>query len=236
MSWNRFAYVYNNPINNVDPSGHIPVVLGAAYTVVDTAWDAVDLYSDVRDCLGDSDSMACAMLPIDALAVVALFAEGPSNNVARRAAKAADAGDAAGDVGRRVEDTKKVWASDPVEWTATRPKGTQQTYEVYQRSDIDWDLVRTDGPSNFVGKTNAEAKLAGLPPQLEDGSFVTLHHLGQDSRGPIVEASTRYHGVGKYGQDALHSLYGRSKPHPLYPIDRKMFAIDQREYFKWRNW
>jgi len=54
----------------------------------------VDLYNDARDCLGDSDSMACAMLPIDALAVVALFAEGPSNNVARRAAKAADVGDA----------------------------------------------------------------------------------------------------------------------------------------------
>jgi len=95
IAWNRFAYVYNNPVNYTDPSGHIPAVLGAAYTVVDTAWDAVDLYSDVRDCLGDSDSMACAMLPIDALAVVALFAEGPSNNVARRAAKAADAGDAA---------------------------------------------------------------------------------------------------------------------------------------------
>ncbi len=69
---------------------------------IDTIWDVVDLYNDARDCLGDSDSMACAMLPIDALAVVALFAEGPSNNVARRAAKAADVGDVAGDVARRV--------------------------------------------------------------------------------------------------------------------------------------
>jgi len=104
MAWNRFAYVYNNPVNYADPSGHVPVLLAAAYTVVDTAWDIVDVYSDIRDCFGDSDSMACAMLPIDALAVVALFAEGPSNNVARRAAKAADVGDAAGDVARRVDD------------------------------------------------------------------------------------------------------------------------------------
>ncbi len=104
IAWNRYAYVYNNPANNVDPSGHIPVLLAAAYSVVDTAWDIVDVYSDIRDCLGDSDSMACAMLPIDAMAVVALFAEGPSNNIARRAAKAADVGDAAGDVARRVDD------------------------------------------------------------------------------------------------------------------------------------
>jgi len=93
VAWNRFAYVYNNPVNYTDPSGHAPVLLAAAYTVVDTAWDIADVYSDIRDCFGDSDSMACAMLPIDALAVVALFAEGPSNNVARRTAKAADAGD-----------------------------------------------------------------------------------------------------------------------------------------------
>lgn len=104
IAWNRFAYVYNNPVNYTDPSGHIPFLLVAAYSVVDTAWDIVDVYSDIRDCFGDSDSMACAMLPIDALAVVALFAEGPSNNVARRAAKAADVGDVAGDVARRVDD------------------------------------------------------------------------------------------------------------------------------------
>jgi hypothetical protein len=62
VAWNRFAYVYNNPVNYTDPSGHAPVLLAAAYTVVDTAWDIADVYSDIRDCFGDSDSMACAML------------------------------------------------------------------------------------------------------------------------------------------------------------------------------
>jgi hypothetical protein len=83
-------------INNVDPSGHsvVGALAAGAYTIVDTVWDIVDVSADVRDCFGDSDSLACAVLPIDALAVVALFAEGPSNNVGRRAAKAADVEDA----------------------------------------------------------------------------------------------------------------------------------------------
>jgi RHS repeat-associated protein len=32
IAWNRFTYVYNNPVNNIDPSGHF--VLEA----IDTAW------------------------------------------------------------------------------------------------------------------------------------------------------------------------------------------------------
>jgi len=130
IAWNRFAYVYNNPVNYADPSGHVPVLLAAAYTVVDTAWDIVDVYSDIRDCFGDSDSMACAMLPIDALAVVALFAEGPSNNVARRTAKAADVGDAAGDVGRRIDPRVRAYANAvnsnrPWSWAEDIPGGVE---------------------------------------------------------------------------------------------------------------
>ena len=129
--------------------------------------------------------------------------------------------------------SNEVFTTEKIEWTATRPKGTQQTYEIYQRNDIDWDMVRTSGDKRFIGKTNADAAAKGLAPQLKDGSFATLHHIGQDSRGPIAEASTRYHGVGKYGQDILHSQYGRSTPNPYYPIDRKKFGVDTREYWKW---
>jgi hypothetical protein len=71
---------------------------------IDTIWDAVDLYSDLRDCLGDSDSMACYMAAAGVGAIIVGSLEGPSNNVARRAAKAADVGDAAADVARRVDD------------------------------------------------------------------------------------------------------------------------------------
>jgi hypothetical protein len=81
---------------------------------------------------------------------------------------------------------------------------------------------------------NREAANAGLPPQLSDSNFATLHHLGQDSRGPLVEASTIYHGVGKLGNNILHSQYGKNKPNPRYPIDRKSFANDTKEYWKWR--
>ncbi|HWW71517.1 MAG TPA: HNH/ENDO VII family nuclease, partial [Duganella sp.] len=120
------------------------------------------------------------------------------------------------------------------EWSATRPRGTGQTYEVIQRNDIDWARVRTDGPADFIGRTNAEAAAKGFSPQLADDSFSTLHHIGQDARGPLAEASTGYHGIGKPGQDALHSLYGRNMPHPDFPIDRRAFNVDTREYWKWR--
>ncbi|MCW1929673.1 HNH/ENDO VII family nuclease, partial [Bhargavaea beijingensis] len=121
------------------------------------------------------------------------------------------------------------------EWQATRPKGTMQKYEVYRRKDINWDQIRSSGDLRFIGKTNAEAAKSGVPPQLPDGNFVTLHHIGQDSRGPIAEASTRYHGVGKYGQHILHSQFGKNKPNPSYPIDRKKFNVDVREYWKTRT-
>ncbi len=49
-----------------------------------------------------------------------------------------------------------------------------------------------------VRKTTASLKAF---QRLIDGNFVTLHHIGQDSRGPLAEASTKYHGVGKSGQD-----------------------------------
>ena len=71
-------------------------------------------------------------------------------------------------------------------------------------------------------------------PQLSDGGIATLHHIGQNARGPLVEASTRYHGVGKPGQDILHSSYGRSKPHPTHPVNRPKFIQDTSAYWKWR--
>jgi len=75
---------------------------------IDTIWDVVDLYNDARDCFGDSDSMACYMAAAGVAFVAMGALEGPSNNVARRAAKAADVGDAAGDVARRVDVPKSI--------------------------------------------------------------------------------------------------------------------------------
>ncbi len=136
--------------------------------------------------------------------------------------------------GRSYQRKLKYFSNQAVEWRATRSAGTDYTYKVYQRRDIDWQQVRSGGDKRFVGKTNREAAERGLSPQLSDGSFVTLHHLGQKAPGPLVEASTRYHGVGRYGQNVLHSQYGRSKPHPDLKIDRKKFDVDCREYWQWR--
>ncbi len=62
----------------------------------------------------------------------------------------------------------------------------------------------------FSGKTNAEASGSGLAQQLPDGEFAALHHIRQDSRSPLVEVSTRHHGVGKYVQDISRSQFGKS--------------------------
>jgi len=131
--------------------------------------------------------------------------------------------------------TQRVFSTGRSSSTATRPRGTQQTYEVIRRTDISWDQLRLGGDARAVGMSNAEAAFRyGLPPELPDGSFATLHHLGQDARGPLVEASTRYHGVGRPGQDILHSQYGRNRPHPTRPIDRRAFAVDSAEYWESR--
>ena len=117
-------------------------------------------------------------------------------------------------------------------WTA--PSGTKQTYKVHQRNDIDWDMVRTKGPPKYRGMTNSQAAFLGKAPQLNDGSFATLHHLNQNGKGNLVEASTRYHGVGKPGQNTLHGIYGRNKPHPTNPVERAKFDSDTSNYWKWR--
>jgi hypothetical protein len=144
---------------------------------------------------------------------------------------------------RRTEPTTPGWNTfadnkvftNRTTWTATRPTGTAQTYNVIQRNDIDWNAIRTNGPSDFFGRTNAEAAKRGYSPQLPDGNFATLHHIGQDARGPLAEANTSYHGVGKPGQDALHGLYGRNAPNLYYPINRDAFRIDSRDYWQWRE-
>ncbi|MTI95552.1 MAG: hypothetical protein FH749_08695 [Firmicutes bacterium] len=143
---------------------------------------------------------------------------------------------AANSSGRAVNkpgDSTRVFTKQAT-WKATRKSGTHQTYKVYQRNDINWDMVRTTGDKRFIGKTNAEAAARGLAPQLSDGSFGTLHHMGQNARGALAEASTRYHGVGKYGQEILHSQFGKNVPHPVYPVNRNAFSVDAREYWQWR--
>ena len=123
-----------------------------------------------------------------------------------------------------------------VEFTST----TGRTYRVFQRNDIDWNMVRTAGPRDFIGKTNAEAAREGLRPQLPDESFATLHHSQQKSIGPLYEASTRYHNIRSAKNPPLHPYKGQQ--HPDYPLGsgkgslREQFQeIESPEYWRWRE-
>ncbi|MGE7879349.1 ribonuclease YeeF family protein [Peribacillus muralis] len=117
--------------------------------------------------------------------------------------------------------------------------GTGFTYKVYQRSDINWDMVRTRGAKKGRGLTNAEASAKyGLAPILDDaGSVATLHHSQQKGIGPLFEASTRYHNISNAKRAPLHPYKG--KLNPYYPMDegtREAFQkVDSINYWKTRG-
>ena len=75
VTWNRYAYVYNSPVNYTDSSGHF----------IDTLWDVVDTAVDLRDCLATSDSLSCYMLPADVAFLALPFVPGVVDNTARAA-------------------------------------------------------------------------------------------------------------------------------------------------------
>ena len=100
-----------------------------------------------------------------------------------------------------------------------------RTYRVFQRNDIDWDLVRSAGSRRGRGMTNAQAaEELGLPPQLTHQSgnnpatFATLHHSRKNANGPWFEASTRYHNIHNINKAPLHP--GGNRPHPHQPMGR----------------
>lgn len=117
--------------------------------------------------------------------------------------------------------------------------GTGFTYKVYQRGDINWDMIRTKGAKKGRGLTNAEASAKyGLAPILDDaGSVATLHHSQQKGIGPLYEASTRYHNISNAKRAPLHPYKG--KLNPFYPMDestRTAFQkVDSIDYWKTRG-
>ena len=125
-----------------------------------------------------------------------------------------------------------------VEYNAGKD-GTGFTYKVYQRGDINWDLVRTRGAKKGRGLTNAEASAKyGLAPILDDaGSVATLHHSQQKGVGPLYEASTRYHNISNAKRAPLHPYKG--KLNPFFPMDedtRGAFQkVDSINYWKLRG-
>ena len=116
--------------------------------------------------------------------------------------------------------------------------GTGLKYRVYQRNDIDWDLVRTRGRKRSLNYTNLEAAVIwGDRPLLDNGYLSELHHSQQKSIGPLFEASTRYHYIANACRPPLHPYKG--KKHPYFPIERdmrdKFEDIDVFEYWMARG-
>ena len=117
-------------------------------------------------------------------------------------------------------------------------EGTGFTYKVYQRNDIDWNIVRTTGAKKGRGLTNAQAaEKYGLAPILNDGYVATLHHSQQRSVGSLFEASTRYHNISNAKKGPLHPYKGQLNPfNPMDSNTRGLFQkVDSIEYWKARG-
>ena len=117
-------------------------------------------------------------------------------------------------------------------------EGTGFTYKVYQRNDIDWNIVRTTGAKKGRGLTNVQAaEKYGLAPILNDGYVATLHHSQQRSVGPLFEASTRYHNISNAKKGPLHPYKGQLNPfNPMDSNTRGLFQkVDSIEYWKARG-
>ncbi len=127
--------------------------------------------------------------------------------------------------------------TNSVEYVAEN--GTGITYKVFQRNDIDWNMVRNTGARKGRGLTNEEAASKyGLAPILDDaGNVATLHHSQQRSVGPLFEASTRYHNISNAKKAPLHPYKGKLNPdYPMNEATRELFQKeDSIEYWKWRG-
>ncbi|MHC1748061.1 MAG: RHS repeat-associated core domain-containing protein [Cellulosilyticaceae bacterium] len=117
--------------------------------------------------------------------------------------------------------------------------GTGITYKVFQRNDIDWNMIRTTGAKKGRGLTNAEAaERYGIAPILDfNGNIGTLHHSQQHSIRPLFEAPTRYHNISNAKRAPLHPYKGKLNSfNPMREEVRKKFQKeDSIEYWKTRG-
>ncbi|MBI2839109.1 MAG: Ig-like domain-containing protein, partial [Acidobacteria bacterium] len=105
--------------------------------------------------------------------------------------------------------------------------------EVYQRADIDWDLVRPQGAA-LAGKTNWEAATRGYSPGRINPSTgkwddVVLHHANQDPRGSVVELWRSCHGAVPHQMDPPGPW---RKENPAWA---DAWRREQAAYWRWRT-
>lgn len=110
-------------------------------------------------------------------------------------------------------------------WTATSPKGTGNTYKIFQQN-IDFDII------DDKGRTNLDRMSKGRVPLGKDGKPMNLHHSKQKGHGPLFEMTDEVHKT--YDRtNALHpyKVSGEGQ-NPYDPVNRKAFDNDRTNYWK----
>lgn len=103
---------------------------------------------------------------------------------------------------------------------------TGQMFRVFQRNDIDPNKIVGVSKRTGLLETNLDVMLRGGAPVTNSGEKVHLHHMGQNSYGPIVEISEGSH------RRHPHKLFGKNKPHPTNPVIRKDFNKVRKAYWR----
>jgi RHS repeat-associated protein len=115
---------------------------------------------------------------------------------------------------------------------------------VYQRSDINWDLVRPKGvPAG--GKTNLQAAMEGWAPGRYNpltGKWddAVLHHSLDDPRGAIIEtwrsSHTRFHNRYGTARNLVGEFEGDPRPwRDIRPDWATAWEKEQHGYWRWRT-
>jgi RHS repeat-associated protein len=172
LSLNLYTYCENDPVNNIDPTGHV------AETAIDVAsalWSAYDFWNK-------PSWENAGYLGWDVAAVALPFVPGSWTVKAVKAGgKLITKADDLARISKKLEvlgDARKFWTK------ATDFKGIK----VYQRNDI-IDPKRMDAR----GRTNVQRMEQGLAPIGSDGKSVNLHHMIQTNDSAIVELTQSFH-------------------------------------------
>jgi hypothetical protein len=153
-----------------------------------------------------------------------------SYSIMRSSKKVTSADAKVDDVFENTQNTNGNIFTQKTQYQAT-DKGTGNNYTVYQRSDIDLDLVFKTKTGKIT--TNREIMSNGGTPYVKDanGNMVqlNLHHSQQQGSGPLFEVTSTTH-QNSTNQNALHP-YGQEK-NPNDPVDRTSFGKDRNQYWQ----
>jgi len=238
-SFDRFAYVENNPISNADSSGHcidgittIPCLVALIAIAGVSGGAAVYQFNVSGNSWWESpeDALATAKAGIEG----GLLAVGTALTAGQAAIMVPDI---AMYFGAQINNLSVF------SWGATQngylhsvipssPKSnTYQKVEfqgrtVYQRNDINWDFV--DPKTNLTNYQRAQMGLAPIGP---DGKKVELHHLLQSEPGPMVEILGTTH---QEGSRILHGLVEKGNSFRNTPGLSNQYNTFRVNYWKWR--